>query len=130
MRAPSPRRGEGGGEGVRESQGESPRGPSPLTPALSPLGRGRRTRRLDFATAAAPVCLFYVLRQERHRALPGEVRGGFLIAAALVAMEAVLGVGIDVDLAIAAALLLDQIDVAHRDRSVLLAEMHLHRHFR
>src|SRR5580692_9047535 len=38
--APSPRRGEGGGEGVRDS----PIGPSPLTPSLSPLGRGRRSR--------------------------------------------------------------------------------------
>src|SRR5580700_6646692 len=74
--------------------------------------------------------LLHVLRQERHRALPGEVGGGFLIAAALVAVEAVLGVGIDVDLAIAAALAFDYFDVAHRDRSVLLAEMHLHGDFR
>ena len=45
-------------------------------------------------------------------------------------MEAVLRVGIDIDLAVAAAFLLDHLDVAHRNRSVLLAEMHLHRHFR
>ena len=36
--------------------------------------------------------------------MPGEIGSGFLIAAALVAMEAVLGVGIDEDLAVAAAL--------------------------
>src|SRR5579863_1793300 len=45
-------------------------------------------------------------------------------------MKTVPGVGIDVDLAIAAAFLLDRLDVAHRDRGVLLAEMQLCRHLR
>ena len=54
--------------------------------------------------------------QERHRALPGELGARLVEAAALVAMEAVAGDLIDVDLAVAAALLLDRLDVAHRDR--------------
>jgi hypothetical protein len=51
-------------------------------------------------------------------------------AAALVAVEAVLRVGIDVDLGIAAALLLDDLDVGHRDRGVFFAEMHQGRDLR
>jgi hypothetical protein len=41
--------------------------------------------------------------------------GGFVVAAALFAIKAVLRVGIDVDFAIAAALLLDDLDIAHRN---------------
>src|SRR5580704_3924829 len=40
MRTPSPQRGEGWGEGVRESLGESPIGPSPLTPPSPLWGEG------------------------------------------------------------------------------------------
>ena len=56
-----------------------------------------------------------VLLQECGRSLPGELGRRFVVAAAFVAKEAVLRVGIDVDLTIAAALLLDRLDVAHRN---------------
>src|SRR5580698_1008400 len=73
---------------------------------------------------------FQMLLQERCRALPSEFGGRLVVAAALVAMKTVLRVGIHVDLAIAAALLLDDFDVAHRDRRIFLAEMQLRRHVR
>src|ERR1700730_452314 len=69
--------------------------------------------------------LFQMFLEEIRGALPGRLGARAVEAAALVAMEAVLRVGVDVDLAVAAALLLDRLDVAHRDRGVLLAEMHL-----
>src|SRR5208337_3929426 len=65
-----------------------------------------------------------------HGALPGELGAGFMEAAALVAMEAVRGARIDIDLAIPAALLLDCLDVAHGDRRILIAEMHEDGHLR
>src|SRR5216684_7217038 len=76
------------------------------------------------------VLLLEVLLEEVHGALPGGLGARLIVAPALVAMEAVLGAGIDVNLAVAAALALDRVDVAHRDRGVLVAEMHLGRHLR
>src|SRR5580704_18706120 len=50
MRAPSPQRGEGWGEGALTER------PYPLTPALSPLGRGRKSiQRLDLDDRSAVV---------------------------------------------------------------------------
>ena len=68
--------------------------------------------------------------RKSDEARPRGLRRRFVVAAALVAMEAVAGVRIDVDLAVAAALRLDRLDIRHRDALVLLAEMHLHRHLR
>src|SRR4051812_41335317 len=45
-------------------------------------------------------------------------------------MEAVAALRIDVDLAVTAALLLDDLDVGHRDALIFLAEVQLHRAFR
>src|SRR5207245_9001920 len=77
-----------------------------------------------------PYSLLQMILDEIHGALPSRLGALAVEAAALVAMEAVLRVGVDVDLAVAAALLLDHLDVAHRDRGVLVAEMHLRRHLR
>src|SRR5262245_30739802 len=71
-----------------------------------------------------------VLLQEVQGALPSRLGAGVVEAAALVAMEAVLRIVIDEDFAVAAALLLDGLDVAHRDRCILLAEMHHERDLR
>ena len=80
------------------------------------VSRRMRIRPLHPLSAVRPAPrLFHVLGEKRHRALPGELGRRFLVTAALVAVEAVLGIRIDVDFAIAAALLLDEVDVAHRD---------------
>src|SRR5262249_26568285 len=71
-----------------------------------------------------------MLGQKRYCPLPGELGGLGVVAGALVAMKAVLRFGLDVDSAIAPAFLFDHFDVAHRDRGILLAEMHLRRYFR
>ncbi len=71
-----------------------------------------------------------MLLEEVHGALPGELGARVVEAAALVTVEAVLRFGIDEDLAVAAALLLDDLDVGHRDRGILFAEMHQQRHLR
>jgi hypothetical protein len=67
-------------------------------------GRVNRTARRE---RTRPLFL-QVLLQERRRTLPGELGRRLVVAAALVAIEAVLRVGIDVDFAIAATLLLDR----------------------
>src|SRR4029079_12873109 len=72
----------------------------------------------------------HVLGEEILGALPRQIVAVLVEAAALVAMEAVAGVLVDVDLAVAAALLLDGLDVGHRDAGVLLTEVQLHRAFR
>src|SRR5262249_22420818 len=74
--------------------------------------------------------LLDVLLEEIRGALPGGLGACLVKAPTLVAMEAVRGAGIDVDLAVAAAFLLDDLHVAHRDRGVLVAEMHLCGHLR
>src|SRR5262245_17731114 len=74
--------------------------------------------------------LLQVLLEEIHRALPGGLGARFMEAPALIAMEPVLRAGIDVDLGAAAALLLDRVHVARRNRRILVAEMHLRGHFR
>src|ERR1051325_888279 len=61
------------------------------------------------------------------RAIPRLLVRGLVVAAALVAAEAVAGALVDVDVAIR-PLLLDRVDVGHRDRLVLVAEMQLRRH--
>src|SRR4051812_18250746 len=73
--------------------------------------------------------LLHVLREERGGALPRELRRAFVVAAALIAMEAMAGIRINVDFAVR-TLLLDDLDVGHRDALVLLAEVHLHRNLR
>src|SRR3954467_2043643 len=78
---------------------------------------------------AYAVLLLQMLLEEIRGALPGGLGARLVEASALIAMEAVLRIGIDEDLAVAAALLLDHLDVGHRDGSVLLAEMHLRRLF-
>src|SRR6476646_7902572 len=95
-------------------------------------GSADRRRRSDGETNArvGRRLFFQMLLQEGERALPGELCRRFVIAAALVTEEAVLRVRIDEDLAIAAAFLFDHLDVAHRDRGVLFAEMQLRRHLR
>src|SRR5512139_54049 len=82
------------------------------------------------AWARARRLLFQMLLEEVHGALPRGLGARLVEAPALVAMEAVLRIGIDEYLTVAAALLLDHLDVAHRNGSVLLAEVHLRRHFR
>src|SRR5262249_60192502 len=67
-----------------------------------------------------------VLLEPGERALPRHLRARLVKAAALVAVEAVAGVLVDVDVAIG-ALLLDDLDVAQRNALVLVAEMHLRR---
>src|SRR5713101_2294901 len=74
--------------------------------------------------------LLEVLFEEFRGSLPGELGAGFVEAAALVAMESVRSVRIDVDFTIPAALVLDHLDVAHGNRRILVAEMHERRHFR
>src|SRR6185437_10078414 len=71
-----------------------------------------------------------MLLQKSERPLPGGFCRRLVVAAALVAKKAVPCARIHKDLAIAAALLFDQLDVGHRDRSVLFAEMQLRRHLR
>src|SRR5215510_3915574 len=70
-----------------------------------------------------------MLLQELERARPGDLRGGLVVAGALVAMETMRRVRIGIDLALR-ALPFDHLDVAHRDALILLAEMHLHRDLR
>src|SRR5205814_344893 len=79
-------------------------------------------------SACAPYGLSDILRQPAERALPGRLVRGFVVASALVAAEAVARV-IDVDLAIR-PLLLDDLDVRHRNRLVLIAEVQERRHLR
>src|SRR5262249_40309430 len=67
-----------------------------------------------------------VLLEPGERALPRHLRARLVKAAALVAVEAVAGVLVDVDVAVE-ALLLDDLDVAQRNALVLVAEMHLRR---
>src|SRR5262249_56411259 len=106
---------------------------------LDPIGAaGRRTSgraggcgaRAGKPRRRARSSLFQVFLEKIHGARPGRLGARAVEAPALVAVEAVLRVGVDVDLAVAAALLLDYLDVAHRDRGILVAEMHLRRHLR
>src|SRR6185503_19755105 len=77
-----------------------------------------------------PGLLLHMLDEEVLGALPGEIAARLVEAAALVAMEAVATAWIDVDLAVAGTLLLDGLDVGHRDAGILLAEVQLHRALR
>src|SRR5713101_9876196 len=70
----------------------------------------------------------HVLGQPGERAPKRLLVGGFVVAAALVAGEAVAGV-VDMNFHIR-TLLLDDLDVAHRDRMILVAEMQERRNLR
>src|SRR5215207_7340736 len=70
-----------------------------------------------------------MLGEERGGALPGNVAAILVEAAALVAMEAMAGVLVHVDIDVR-TLLLDRLDIGHRDAGILLAEMQLHRALR
>src|SRR6516164_2774294 len=59
-------------------------------PGLLPVGASRNDRER--------VALLQMLGEERHAARPGDVGAGFVVARALVAMEAVLSVRVDEDL--------------------------------
>jgi hypothetical protein len=93
---PSPQRGEGQDEGVRDSQNNLQR-PNPLTPSLSPLGRGRSFLRQLLRTFMACVLVLAALigarvflranengaraskirsREARNRSGPRKGRGG------------------------------------------------------
>src|SRR5262249_34417828 len=74
--------------------------------------------------------LLQMLAQEVHGPLPSGLRAVRMKASTLVAMEAVLGLGIDEDFRIAAAFLLDGLDVGHGDRRFFPAKMHKGRLFR
>src|SRR5262249_39854243 len=96
-----------------------------VTPLMAPLRFA--LPRLPGTPAGLLFLIFFLgIRWAR----PGRLCARAVEAAALVAMEAVLRVGVNVDFAVAAALLLDHLDVAHRDRGILVAEMHLRRDFR
>src|ERR1700736_6343986 len=69
-----------------------------------------------------------VLGEPGERALGAELGARLVVARALLADEAVAG-RIDVDVAVR-PLLADDLDVRHRDRLVLLAEMQLGRYLR
>src|ERR1700733_15328908 len=73
--------------------------------------------------------LLQMLRQEIKAARPGDIRTGLVVAWPLVAVEAVLGARIDVDLDFG-PLGADGLDIAERNAGVLFAEMQLGRHFR
>src|ERR1700722_18500999 len=77
-------------------------------PALPEVGEGKHSP--------------HVLREPGEGAAERFLGGGFVVAAALIAGEAVAGALVDVDLDVR-ALLLDQLDVGHRDRPVLIAEL-------
>jgi hypothetical protein len=64
--------------------------------------------------------------EEIHRPLLRQIVVGLAVATALIAAEAVLGalVHIHLDLWLSGA---DRVHIRHRDRGILLAEMHLHR---
>src|SRR5216684_1416100 len=78
---------------------------------------------------SAPVLLLHVLGQEIRGPLPRHVAAVLVEAAALVAMEAVAGVLVDEDFDVG-PLLLDDLDVGHRDAGILLAEVKLGRALR
>src|SRR5881398_3021977 len=79
---------------------------------------------------ATPTSLLDVLVEKIHGALPGGLGARFMEAPPLVAMEAVARARIDVNLAVTTTLFLDRLDVGHRDRRVLVAEMHLRGYLR
>src|ERR1700744_2732976 len=89
--------------------------------------------RSPFATRHSPFaayrCSAHVLAEPRGGAVPRLLARRLVVAAALVAGEAMAGALVDVDVAIP-ALLLDQGDVGHRDRLVLVAEVQLRRNLR
>src|SRR5438105_3152935 len=70
-----------------------------------------------------------MLPQEFHRTRPRRLGCLFVIARALIAMKSMAGIGIRVDFGLR-SFFPDGLDVAHRNALVLLAEMHLDRHFR
>src|SRR5229473_890519 len=67
--------------------------------------------------------------KEGEAARPGDICARSVVARPLIAVEAVLRAGIDVDLDIG-ALGPDGLDIAERNPRVLFAEMKLRRHFR
>src|ERR1700687_772021 len=73
--------------------------------------------------------LLQILGKKSHAARPGDVGAGLVVARPLVAVEAVLRAGIDVDLEVG-PLGADGLDIAERDPCILFAEMQLGRHFR
>src|SRR5258707_2242297 len=73
--------------------------------------------------------LLQMLGKEREAAWPGDIGAGLVIARPLIAVEALLRAGIDMDLDIG-PLGANRLDVAERDAGVLFAEMQLGRHFR
>src|SRR5262249_12227235 len=83
-------------------------------------GCGART---DKSRRRARSSLFQVFLEKIHGARPGGLGARAVEAPALVAMEAVLRVGVDVVLAAAAAFFFDDHRVAHRKRGFLVAEM-------
>src|SRR5262249_26600741 len=85
--------------------------------------------RVSRQAADARGSLFQMFLEELRGALPGRLGARAMEASALIEMEAVLRVGVNVDFAVAAALLLDHLDVAHGDRGILVAEVHLRRDF-
>src|SRR5947209_5550775 len=74
--------------------------------------------------------LLQMLGEEVERARPGDLGALLVVARALVAVEAVLRAVIDEDLAVGATLLLDRVDVGHRNAGILLAEVHHGRRLR
>src|SRR5215510_7488503 len=80
--------------------------------------------------SAMRTSLLDVLLEKVHRPLPRGLGTRFMKASALVAMETVRRACVDVNLAVTTALFLDHLDVAHGDRCILIAEMHLRGHLR
>src|SRR5260370_13117071 len=70
-----------------------------------------------------------MLAEKFHAARPGDVGAGLVVTRPLVAVEAVLRAGIDVDLDVG-PLGADGLDIAKRNPGILFAEMQLRRHLR
>src|ERR1700732_5302350 len=73
--------------------------------------------------------LLQMLGKEAEAARPGDVGAGLVVTRPLIAVEAVLGARIDVDLDVG-PLGADGFDIAERNPRVLFAEMQLRWHFR
>src|SRR5262245_34718279 len=98
-----------------------PGGIPSLSQAFGRRPTGRQTGLLtSFAHALAGAL------EPRQGPLPRDLRARLVVAATLVAMEAVAGILVHVDVAVG-ALLLDGLHVAHRDALILVAEMELRR---
>src|SRR5260370_34217665 len=72
---------------------------------------------------------FQMLGKEVEAARPGDICAGLVVTRPLIAVKAVLGARIDVDLDVG-PLGADGLDIAERNARVLFAEMQLRRHFR